>query len=371
MSIRTGVVAGLPAAAAFAFSLPASAAPLEAPLLTSPAFASPVTIHWTPAIPGPGLPGDGSGPGPGPGDKGKKPKKGKPGDEAAQSVQSVVRAPGACGAPAGSPLVIASYADTTTADFSDPVGDGTYCYWIAVATGRTVAVSLGLTVVVATAQSAGVTGAAVPAVSGAASAAVTAAANDSVAPPSPGKISLSFGRSTGRARVTIRWTNPAVADLARVELLLNQKRPPRSRLDGRVIYRGLAQTFEVSLPAGTTAHLALYAVDRSGNVSAASRSAFSLAALIPMRPLSGSSTHAAPLLRWQATKGAAYYNVQVFRRGKRVLVAWPRQASYRVPADKLSPGTYVWFVWPAMQGAAAAAPRFGALIGRATFAYVH
>jgi hypothetical protein len=75
-------------------------------------------------------------------------------------------------------------------------------------------------------------------------------------------------------------------------------------------------------------------------------------------------------LRWEPRSGVAYYNLQVFQRGKRVLVAWPRQASYRFPVGKLQPGTYVWFVWPAL-GGNHSTPRFGDLIGRATFAYVH
>jgi len=123
------------------------------------------------------------------------------------------------------------------------------------------------------------------------------------------------------------------------------------------------------LPAGRTAHLALYAIDQSGNISVASRTVISLAALIPLRPLTGSAVHAAPVLRWEPRKGAAYYNVQVFHQGKRVLVAWPQRPSYRFPAGKLEPGTYVWFVWPAL-ARTHASPRFDGLIGRATFTYV-
>ena len=126
----------------------------------------------------------------------------------------------------------------------------------------------------------------------------------------------------------------------------------------------------LTLSAGQTAHLALYAIDRSGNISSASRTTVSLAALLPMRPLSGSSVHTAPLLRWEPRDGVEYYNLQVFQRGKRVLVAWPRSPSYRFPADKLQPGTYVWFVWPAL-GRFHSTPQFGTLIGRATFAYSH
>ena len=50
-----------------------------------------------------------------------------------------------------------------------------------------------------------------------------------------------------------------------------------------------------------------------------------------------------------------------------MLVGWPRQASYRLPAaDALKPGTYVWFVWPALHDRKHGA-RFATLTGRATF----
>jgi hypothetical protein len=169
--------------------------------------------------------------------------------------------------------------------------------------------------------------------------------------------------------VTVRWKNPAVPDLARVELVMNGKHPPHGLFDGRVVYRGLEQSFVLVLKAGQTAHLALYAIDQSGNISAASRTVISLAALIPMRPLTGSAVHTAPVLRWEPRKGAAYYNLQVFHQGKRVLVAWPQRPSYRFPTEKLEPGTYVWFVWPAL-ARTHTSPRFDDLIGRATFTYV-
>ena len=77
---------------------------------------------------------------------------------------------------------------------------------------------------------------------------------------------------------------------------------------------------------------------------------------------------AAPRLTWKATEGTAYYNVQVFRNGKRILTDWPSQASFTLPTTLLEPGTYTWFVWPALKGKGSSAT-FGDLIGRATFIY--
>jgi hypothetical protein len=359
--IRISVLAGVMAVLACAVS-ESAAATLQAPMLTSPAFASPVTIHWTP-MQTDAAPEDGGGGKAHGHEKAKEEDKGqKHGDKADRAEQDqdaralpfqlVIRAAGACGALTASPRVIARFADMTTGDLSDPVADGTYCYWIEVTLGSKFAASDGLTVLV---SGTGTPSGEVPA--------------DKVPPPCPGKLSFRFPRGAAtRVPVRVHWRNPAAADLDGVELLINPQHAPRGPLDGRVAYRGLGHSFELRMRAGQTFHLALYAIDHSGNVSAPSRTLISLAGLVPMRPISGSAIHAAPLLTWAAKKGATYYNLQVFKRGRRVLTAWPRHPSYHVPAGKLEPGTYVWFVWPAM-GTTVAAPRFSQLIGRATFVY--
>ncbi len=74
-----------------------------------------------------------------------------------------------------------------------------------------------------------------------------------------------------------------------------------------------------------------------------------------------------PTLRWRAQRGATYYNVQIFRGSRRVLNAWSADARLKVPKGVLRQGrSYVWVVWPAT-GARSAA-RYGAAIGRSTFA---
>jgi hypothetical protein len=347
----------------FAVGVTAATAAVHAPLLTSPALTSPVTIHWTPAVDAVPVDearhGHGDGEGHGHGDD-----EGERGDGGTLALQAVVRAPGPCDAPAGVGRLVATFADATTSDFSDPVADGTYCYYVAVSDGSAVAISPGLTVIVNTQAPARVAASAVSAPPSA-----VAGPADKVAPPPPAALSVSFARKVAmRVPVTVRWTNPAAADLDRVELVINRKHAPRNVLDGRVIYRGLANSFVLAVRAGQGGHLALFAVDHSGNVSAPAHARVSLAALIPMRPLSGSSVHAAPVLSWEPRKGAAYYNLQVFRAGRRVLLAWPAGASYRLPVEILQPGTYVWFVWPALERTRSA-PRFADLIGRATFVY--
>ena len=173
-------------------------------------------------------------------------------------------------------------------------------------------------------------------------------------------------RGTKLVPFTLRWSRPAASDLDRVVVVLNLKHAPRSPRDGRVVNRGMKTSVAFKLRPRAKAHVALYAYDHSGNVSRAARRIVKLASLIPTRPLSGSVVRKAPRLRWKARKHAAYYNLQLFRNGKRVLLRWPDHPFYRLPARKLRPGTYVWFVWPAVRHVGAA-PTFGGLIGRSTF----
>jgi hypothetical protein len=195
---------------------------------------------------------------------------------------------------------------------------------------------------------------------------------DRDAPQAPTKLAVSQPRAKAGAAslipVTLRWVNPAVPDLARVMVILNLKHAPRSAADGNLVYSGLRTSIALRLRPGGSGYVALYAYDRSGNVSKPARRTVSLAALIPLRPLTGSLVTAAPLLTWKAKEGTAYYNVQVFLNGRRIVVGWPSVASYRLPAKLLEPGIYTWFVWPAIKHGRAA-PTFGELIGRATFVY--
>jgi hypothetical protein len=71
-------------------------------------------------------------------------------------------------------------------------------------------------------------------------------------------------------------------------------------------------------------------------------------------------------LRWNAVVGATYYNVVLWRNGKRVLDLWPASPRVVVPTSvkhglqpRLSPGRYLWFAYPGY--GAKPAHRYGAL----------
>jgi hypothetical protein len=61
-----------------------------------------------------------------------------------------------------------------------------------------------------------------------------------------------------------------------------------------------------------------------------------------------------PLLRWTPVRGAGYYNLQIWRRGQKVLSTWPVRPRYQMKRRwtfggmtwRLQPGRYRWLVWP-------------------------
>lgn len=81
-----------------------------------------------------------------------------------------------------------------------------------------------------------------------------------------------------------------------------------------------------------------------------------------------------PLLVWAAVPHATYYNVQVYRDGRKLLTLWPNHAKLRLTQRwlyqgrqfRLGRGAYTWWVWPGF------GPRvkgtYGHLLGTATFA---
>jgi len=91
------------------------------------------------------------------------------------------------------------------------------------------------------------------------------------------------------------------------------------------------------------------------------------------RPTAGARVSGPTLLTWTAVEEATYYNVQLYRDGKKILSAWTRHPKFRLArtwkfdghAYRLKPGLYHWFVWPGYDRPAA--NRYGKLVGSSTF----
>jgi hypothetical protein len=91
------------------------------------------------------------------------------------------------------------------------------------------------------------------------------------------------------------------------------------------------------------------------------------------QPRAGARLTGPPLLAWRAVTKATYYNVQLYRNGKKIFSSWPQQTSLRLERTwrfggrtyRLTPGTYRWYVWPGF--GQRSANRYGKLVGTRTF----
>ena len=193
---------------------------------------------------------------------------------------------------------------------------------------------------------------------------------DKVPPAAPKKLRLIRARSAQALPfelVSARWKNPASSDFLRVVLVRNTKRPPRTRVDGKIVYGSNGTAARIRIEAGRTTYLALFALDRAGNVSKPVRTQVVLPSLSLLLPREGSQYPAGSkvALSWPAVEGADYYNVQLYLRGKKVASIWPTKPKQTLDTTGLAPGVYVWYVWPASEVKGQAV--FGRSIGRSTF----
>jgi hypothetical protein len=80
-----------------------------------------------------------------------------------------------------------------------------------------------------------------------------------------------------------------------------------------------------------------------------------------------------PMLAWRAVTKTSFYNVQVYRNGRKILSRWPSRARFGLRRSwqhegrtfRLRPGVYTWYVWPGF--GTLAKPRFGKLLGQSSF----
>jgi hypothetical protein len=111
--------------------------------------------------------------------------------------------------------------------------------------------------------------------------------------------------------------------------------------------------------------------DQAGNVTVRRLKATPGVRLI--LPVNGARMTSPPLLIWTAVRHATYYNVQVYRAGRKVLSTWPGRATLALGQSwmfgghriHLRPGRYRWYVWPGYGSRRSA--RYGNLIGAGTF----
>jgi hypothetical protein len=171
-------------------------------------------------------------------------------------------------------------------------------------------------------------------------------------------------------KVVLRWCSLrwAGADSVVVLQSTSPSRPP-----SREIYRGHGSRFVITgFDNGVHRRYRIIASDQAGNASPAVDVVVKPSALL-LAPSDGARVRRPPLLRWRAAPCAGFYNVQLFRRGQKLLSAWPRTPrlalseswSYLGRERRLAPGRYTWVVWPGFGPFALGA--YGSLLGQGSF----
>ena len=200
--------------------------------------------------------------------------------------------------------------------------------------------------------------------------------------PSPANV-RGLVATQGNRSVTLAW-QPA-EDPSVIEYVVTRAKMLGPDQGGAtVVYRGPETEFtDRGLRNGVRYRYAVFTLDQAGNTPAGVVVTVTPRAPLLARPGDGERVEVPVELTWVPTKGAAYYNVQVFRLAGRdpvsstdatkVLSAWPANAhftlgrawTYGGRAEELRPGRYVWYVWPGLGPRAQG--RYGKLLGRSVF----
>ena len=185
-------------------------------------------------------------------------------------------------------------------------------------------------------------------------------------PPAP---VAALAARAGYRRVTLSWTPPIDVDFDRVRIW--RKRGPAGA------WRRLADRVSAAtLTDGTLTNHVLYryrvaSLDLAGNVSALGEvTAWPSPFLAPgYREV----VHTSPLVDWRSVPRATYYNMQLWRNGRKILSVWPTRSQYRLRSSwtfngrrhLLAGGPVTVYVWAGFGPKAAV--RYGPLYGRTTF----
>jgi hypothetical protein len=165
------------------------------------------------------------------------------------------------------------------------------------------------------------------------------------------------------------------AGAARVTVMRSSAGAGAAKTD--VVYDGDGTAFrDRGLKNGRRYTYLVQAVDAAGNTATGSATVTPTAEASTrhlLSPGAGSSVRRPPLLRWRRVARASYYNVQLFRNGRKVLSAWPSKPQYQLRSHwryrgqrhRLVHGSYRWLLWAGYGHRSAR--HYGRLLGRRTF----
>jgi hypothetical protein len=154
----------------------------------------------------------------------------------------------------------------------------------------------------------------------------------------------------GDRRVVVRWQSSAETEAVEVV-----RTPGVGSAAASVVFRGPGKRFEDEAVANRRRYLYEVRVrDAAGNTAGQTVSAVPHPHLVSPVRLQVVRPGRPPLLRWTRVRRASYYNVQLFRNGRKIMSVWPTKARYRLKKRwaydgqrrRLEPARYRWLVWP-------------------------
>jgi HYR domain len=155
----------------------------------------------------------------------------------------------------------------------------------------------------------------------------------------------------GHRSVILTWRLPPESDFDHLRIART------SEDDGSaiVVYTGRGTRFQnIGLQNGVRYRYVVHTYDRAGNRSGGIAAFARPVRDLLLRPLDGVRTKSPPVFTWTRVRTASYYNLQLFRGGKKILTVWPRKNRFALKRAwrfagrryRLQPGAYRWFVWP-------------------------
>lgn len=151
--------------------------------------------------------------------------------------------------------------------------------------------------------------------------------------------------ATGDKVVRLSWPAGANATVTRT--------PGTDGSSSAVLYQGPGTGFtDREVRNGRKYRYVLTLADEAGN--SASRELAAEPDRHLLAPAKRATVAGPPRLTWTPVRGARYYNVQLFRNGRKIMSKWPRHAALQLKHKwrfhgkryRLKPAEYRWYVWP-------------------------
>jgi hypothetical protein len=169
--------------------------------------------------------------------------------------------------------------------------------------------------------------------------------------------------------VRLSWRNPTDVDFRHVSIWRRKVGGTSSKL---IATRKARTSFRDETVQNDTRYIyALRTVDRARNVSGGERVGSRASKIL--KPAFDSVHDFPPLIDWTAVRSATYFNLQLWRDGRKILSVWPSRSAFRLPAKWRYSGTayslrsdrYRVYVWPGF--GLKSAVDYGRLLGWTAF----